>query len=110
MEGTENKQVTQQTEEPPKKQEPEQEPTAPSPDPLSQILALVTQQSADIAALGQRVSALQNQQAVESSIVHEANGGRGIPTSTEASGQSEEEDEDYPEIDLEEISRMIGDY
>lgn len=112
MADAENKQDKQEeTEEAPKKQEPAQPMAAPAADPLATILNFITQQSAAMAALEQRVNALQSQQAVDSSIAHEANGGHGIPTNTDASGQDEDEGgEDYPEIDLEEISRMIGDY
>lgn len=93
-------------------QERKHEPAQPAPaaDPLASILNLLTQQSAAMAALEQRVSALQNQQAVDSSIAHEANGGHGIPASTDPEQGEGEGGEDYPEIDLEEISRMIGDY
>jgi len=113
---TENKQQEQQQENTQKQQEQEQErkqePAQPASaaDPLASILNLLTQQSAAMAALEQRVSALQNQQAVDSSIAHEANGGHGIPTNTDPGQGEGEGGEDYPEIDLEEISRMIGDY
>lgn len=114
MADTENKQQeqgqegTQKEQEQEHKQEPAQ--SAPAADPLASILNLLTQQSAAMAALEQRVSAIQNQQAVDSSIAHEANGGHGIPTTTDPGQGEEEGGEDYPEIDLEEISRMIGDY
>lgn len=116
MADTENKQQEQGQESAQKQQEQgqerKQEPAQPAPaaDPLASILNLLTQQSAAMAALEQRVSALQNQQAVDSSIAHEANGGHGIPTTTDPGQGEEEGGEDYPEIDLEEISRMIGDY
>lgn len=118
MADTENKQQEQGQESAQKQQEQgqgqerKQEPAqgAPAADPLASILSLLTQQSAAMAALEQRVSALQNQQAVDSSIAHEANGGHGIPASTDPGQGEGEGGEDYPEIDLEEISRMIGDY
>lgn len=118
MADTENKQQeqgqesTQKQQEQGQGQERKQEPAQPAPaaDPLASILNLLTQQSAAMAALEQRVSALQNQQAVDSSIAHEANGGHGIPTNTDPGQGEGEGGEDYPEIDLEEISRMIGDY
>lgn len=91
------------------------EPTAqpqqqPGGDALAAVLALMQQQTASIAALQQQVSAMQSQQKVNASILSEPNGGEGIPNATNPAGEGEGEGEDYPEIDLESIGRMIGDY
>lgn len=100
--------------------EPQGEPSAeftaqpqaqPGGDALTAVLTLMQQQTAAIAAMQQQISAMQNQQKVNASILSEPNGGEGIPNATNPAGEGEGEgEEDYPEIDLESIGRMIGDY
>lgn len=89
--------------------EPTAQPHTAGGDALTAVLTLMQQQTAAIAAMQQQISAMQNQQKVNASILSEPNGGEGIPNATNPAGEGEGE-EDYPEIDLESIGRMIGDY
>lgn len=96
--------------------EPQGEPEAAKAQPqvdgmgaLTAVLELMQRNAAEIAAMQQQIAAMQNQRNVSASILAEPNGGEGIPNQTEGDGEGEPE-EDYPEIDLESIGRMIGDY
>lgn len=95
--------------EPAKKQtEPEPEPAAqqptPQPSAMDAILKMIEENNATMAALTARVDALANQGALNASINAEPGGGKGEPA------PDPEPEPDYPEIDLDEIGRMIGDY
>lgn len=93
--------------EPEPKTEPEPAPApepTPQPSDMDAILKMIQENNAAMAALTARVDALANQGALNASINAEPGGGKGEPA------PDPEPEPEYPEIDLDEIGRMIGDY
>ena len=92
-----------------KGEEPEQEPAAPTGDPMTSFAealagftAMMGEMRAEMQAQREAIGALANQGALDASLAA-ADGESG------ASGEGEGE-EDYPEIDLEEFTRLTGAY